>query len=137
MRRNRIVYLLATVVFMALGLASRRYAWFLPDVVADYSGDTLWALMVFLGIGFLWPGLSTRRAALSALAFSYGIELSQLYHAHWIDTLRFTRIGGLILGFAFLWSDVACYTAGILLGCVLEKLVLRPTHGRAGLLKRS
>ena len=125
MRRNRIVYFITTGLIMTLGLATRRYSWMLPEFLADYAGDTLWALMVFLGIGFLWPGLATRRAALAAAAFSYAIEVSQLYHAPWIDSLRFTRLGGLILGFAFLWSDVICYTVGILIGCALELLLLR------------
>ena len=44
--------------------------------------------------------------------FFYGIELSQLYHALWIDAIRNTTLGGLIIGFGFLWSDLVCYTIG-------------------------
>ncbi len=42
------------------------------------------------------------------------VELSQLYHAPWIDSIRQTTLGGLILGFGFLWSDLACYALGVL-----------------------
>ena len=55
-----------------------------------------------------------------AMIFSVAIELSQLYHAPWIDSIRHTTLGGLILGFGFLWSDLACYAVGVGLGVVIE-----------------
>ena len=35
----------------------------------------------------------------AALLFSYAIEFSQLYQAEWINALRHTALGGLVLGF--------------------------------------
>ncbi len=52
------------------------------------------------------------RAALS-LATAFVVELSQLYHAPWIDSIRQTTLGGLVLGFGFLWTDLLCYSVGI------------------------
>ena len=43
----------------------------------------------------------------------------RMNHARWIAVRR-TTLGGLVLGFGFLWSDLACYTVGIGLGMVLE-----------------
>jgi len=60
--------------------------------------------------------------AISALAFSIAIELSQLYHAPWIDSIRHTTLGALILGFGFVWSDLICYAVGVLLGVEIETL---------------
>ena len=114
----------------ALGIGSRRYATALPGLVADYAGDTLWALAAFLGFGVLLPGASTRRVALLAMAFSVAVEVSQLYHAPWIDAIRRTTLGGLILGFGFLWSDLACYALGVGLGVLID-LGLR-ARGRSG-----
>ena len=99
MNRSRILYLLAAALVIALGLASRRFESSLPEFLAAHAGDALWALMVFLGVGFLCPRLSTLRTTLVALAFAYAIELSQLYHAEWIDSLRFTTVGRLVLGY--------------------------------------
>ena len=62
----------------------------------------------------------SKHIALHALVFSISIELSQLYHASWIDTLRYTRIGGLVLRYVFMWSDIVCYVLGITLGCFSE-----------------
>ncbi len=111
---------LAAAVVVALGLGSRKFARALPEVIAAYAGDTLWALATFLGIGMLRPSLSTRGAAILALLFSLAIELSQLYHVPWIDSIRATTLGGLVLGFGFLWSDLACYAVGVALGGALD-----------------
>ena len=38
----------------------------------------------------------------------------------WIDQLRRSWLGALILGFGFLWSDIVCYTVGVIVGSVFE-----------------
>jgi Protein of unknown function (DUF2809) len=77
-------------------------------------------LAAFLGIGLILLRASTRTIALLTIAFSVAIELSQLYHAPWIDSIRQTTLGGLILGFGFLWSDLACYAVGVGLGVMMD-----------------
>jgi hypothetical protein len=120
MNRNRFVYFLLIVITIVAGLASRHFSTVLPQWVHSYLGDALWAFMVFLMFGFIFPGKDTRWIAILAIAFSYGIEISQLYHTSWIDALRANRLGGLILGFGFLWSDLICYTVGVAFGCLME-----------------
>lgn len=119
-RRRRGPYVGLIAVVIAAGLGSRRYPEVLPEFVATYAGDILWSLMVFLGYGFLAPGASTTRIASAALITSIMVECSQLYHAEWIDSIRRTTPGGLVLGFGFLWTDLICYAAGVLTGCVFE-----------------
>ena len=103
-----------------MGLASRRYAALLPDVVAQYAGDTLWATMAFVGVGILRPRWSTIKVAATALMVAYSVEASQVYHAPWIDAIRRNQVGALVLGYGFLWSDIACYTGGVALGVAIE-----------------
>ncbi len=121
-RRNRLTRLALIALVIALGLGSRRFGRSLPGFVATYSGDTLWALVAFLGIGLLLPRLSTWRVAVLAVSFSVMIEVSQLYHAPWIDSIRRTTLGALVLGHGFLWSDLACYAVGIGLGVLIESI---------------
>jgi hypothetical protein len=121
-RRNPLVQIAMIALAAILGIASRHYAHALPEFIAAYAGDTLWALAAFLGFGLIFPRASTRTVALLAMAFSIAIELSQLYHAPWIDSIRHTTLGGLVLGFGFLWSDLACYAAGVGLGVTIEML---------------
>lgn len=121
--RNRLVYGLLTVAVLLLGLASRRYSAWLPPFVHAYVGDVLWTLMVFLGFAMLFKRQPTRTIAWLALLFSFGIEISQLYHAPWLDNLRATRLGGLVLGFGFLWTDLFCYSVGIAVGVLVDRWV--------------
>jgi hypothetical protein len=116
---------------VGLGLGSRRFAGHLPGFVASYAGDTLWALAAFLSIGLFLPRTSTGRVALLALSFSILIEISQLYHAPWIDAIRRTTLGGLILGYDFVWSDLACYAVGVGLGALIEYGASSVARGRS------
>lgn len=119
MKRNRLIYSGITAGVLLLGLLSRRFADELPFIRA-YVGDALWALMVFCGLATLFNRQPTKVIALLTGLFSFGIEIGQLYHAPWIDALRATRLGGLILGYSFLWTDLLCYCVGILIGSVID-----------------
>jgi hypothetical protein len=125
MKQTRIRYLITAIIVIFLGLASRRYASYLPEFVANYAGDTLWALMAFLGIRTINPRWKPLNSALAALLFAFSIEISQLYHAPWIDDIRHTTLGGLVLGFGFLWSDLLCYCVGISTGVIIDILLFR------------
>ncbi|PFD42096.1 hypothetical protein CN285_11520 [Bacillus cereus] len=119
-KRNRILYAIFTIIVIVLGLSSRKFAYALPDILNAYLGDALWALMIFMGFGFLFPKIETKKLAIISLIFCYGIEISQLYHAEWIDSIRATTLGGLVLGYGFLWSDLVAYTIGIGVGMLCE-----------------
>ena len=126
MKNKRWIYLAITSAIIVLGLASRKHGdilhntpW-LPEFIAEYSGDTLWAAMVYCGIRFLFPSLSILKTIVISLLFSYCIEISQLYQADWANTVRNTTLGALIFGHGFLWSDMICYTVGVSLSAVID-----------------
>lgn len=100
---RRLIFLAAIPIVIVLGLASRSAAadW-LPDFVARYSGDTLWALLVYCVFGVIRPVWSAQELVAASLLFAFLIESSQLYQAPWLNALRATRLGGLILGYGFL-----------------------------------
>ncbi|MCZ8521090.1 MULTISPECIES: ribosomal maturation YjgA family protein [Paenibacillus] len=120
-RRTAWAYAGLTLGAMGLGLASRAYAEYLPAFAAAHLGDALWAAMVYFGCRFLFaprgPGLS----AVLSLLFSFGIEASQLYRSPWIDALRATVPGSLVLGRGFLWIDLLRYAAGIACAYALDR----------------
>ena len=118
--RNRAVYAVLVAATIVVGLASRRFGHALPAFVADYLPDALYALMAFWLAGLLLPRTGTARVALAAVCFCYAIEMSQLYQAPWINAVRHTTLGGLVLGFGFLWSDIVCYSVGVLFGAGCE-----------------
>jgi hypothetical protein len=130
-RRSRARSLVLAAAVIALGLASRRFRGELPAFVGEYAGDVLWAAMVFLLTSAGRPGASTRRVAAAAAVFALAVELGQLYHAPWIEAVRHTRLGGLVLGFGFLWSDLVCYAVGIAMAVALDRWLVRRGDTRA------
>ncbi len=119
-RRNRFWLALGIVVVIGAGLASRKFPSLFPSVFGSHTGDALWALMVFLGFAFIKPEMSGRNLALAALAFSFLIEASQLYQAPWINAIRATTPGHLVLGMGFQWLDLLAYAIGVALGYLVD-----------------
>lgn len=123
--RSRYKYAALTFAVVLLGLASRAYSPHLPPAVRDYAGDALWALAAYLTIALLFPRLAITGVAVAAGLFSLAVEVSQLYHAPWVDDIRRTRVGGSVLGHAFLWSDLICYGVGVGVGALSERIWAR------------
>lgn len=109
---SRLRYFAAVIATMFIGLLSRRYTEG-GDFIHDYVGDAIWAGMIYLGCRFLRPSAPIKHAVVIALVFCYAIEISQLNQSEWLNQWRRTPLGGLILGFGFLWSDFLMYTIGI------------------------
>lgn len=118
---SRWPYVIAAAVVLILGWSIRAYSASPLPFIGNYAPDTLWALSVFLLVAIIKQSLTTWRTAAIALAFAYAIEMSQLYQAPWINAIRATRPGGLVLGHGFLWSDLICYTVGIGFGIVFDQ----------------
>lgn len=114
--RSRLLYALLALAVVAAGLLWRSGLIPMPGWLSNNGGDALWALIVFVGLGFLLPRASTLIVALLALTLAWGVEFSQLYHAPWIDAIRATIPGKLVLGNTFAWLDLMAYSLGIALG---------------------
>ncbi len=124
-QRSRPAYALAVTLVIGIGLLWRSKLLPLPQFVAKYGGDSLWALVVFLCFGFAFPRGSTIRLALVAVGFSWSVEFLQLYHAPWIDGIRSTRLGHLVLGNVFNLPDLLAYVVGVAVGVWAEQAFLK------------
>ena len=119
--RSRVLLAGLVAATMALGLATRRFPDAFPSFIAEYGGDALWAMLVYWLLALIWPRTSSTRLALVALAISVCDEFTQLISWSWLQSLRSTRLGALVLGQGFLWSDLACYAVGIALAVVVDR----------------
>ncbi|WP_127846322.1 ribosomal maturation YjgA family protein [Psychroflexus aestuariivivens] len=117
-------YAFLMLLSIGFGLASRRLNLGIPTEVNLYLGDAIWALMVYFGFRMFWPRLAIIQSAILAISFSFAIEISQLYQADWINEIRQTLLGGLILGFGFLWSDLVAYSIGVVFGFGIDYLLI-------------
>lgn len=121
--RSRPLYLALVLAVVVLGLASRRHRAALPPFLGAYAGDALWAAMVYLLGAALWSRARVRTLAAGAALFAFCIEATQLYQAPWIDAVRGTRPGALVLGHDFVASDLLCYAAGVLAAAACDRLL--------------
>ncbi|TDL75881.1 DUF2809 domain-containing protein [Rhodococcus qingshengii] len=121
MRRT---YFAAVIITILLGLASRKFDYLLFSFLAENAGDVLWAMMVYFGFRFLFLKKNILTAIFLSFLFSFGIEVSQLYQEEWINQIRGTLLGALILGKGFLTVDLIRYTAGIVIASCLDCLII-------------
>lgn len=121
-------YIIIIFIIIALGLPARTTTGLLPLWYICYVADALWAMMLFFIFGLIFRKYSTLRIFAVSVLFTWSIELSQFYHAPWIDYLRSIKIFALILGFDFLFSDLAAYTVGITAGTLIEKKLFQSNN---------
>ena len=114
--KTRLVYALLIVGVLVLGLVWRRLIFPNSPFLSKYGGDALWALLVFFALAFVQVRARLIHIAAAAIAFSYLVEFSQLYHTPWLDSLRRTRLGALVIGATFNWPDLIAYLVGIVMG---------------------
>lgn len=123
--RGRLTYGFLVLLVIAAGLLLRSSFISAPPFLAKYGGDALWALMIFIGLGFVFPRAGTLPLAIGALGISCAVEFSQIYHAPWLDAFRATLPGRLILGSTFNLPDLPAYAVGIAVGAVSEVFLSR------------
>ncbi|MFP7300207.1 DUF2809 domain-containing protein [Neobacillus niacini] len=122
--RLRRTYFAAVLITILLGLASRKFSHLIFPFIAENAGDVLWAMMVYFGFRFLFLNKRMVTAIFLSLLFSFAIEFSQLYQEDWINQLRGTLFGALILGKGFLTVDLFRYSVGIIMASSLDRVTI-------------
>ena len=112
------MYVAAVLPLVALGLASRLAG--MPSFSRLYLGDVLWGSLFFVLSAIARPKQSGLRVWSQAVLVTELIEFSQLYQAPWVRRIRETPLGGLLLGHAFLWSDVICVALGATVAAAVD-----------------
>lgn len=118
-------YFTAVVITILLGLASRKFSHLLFSFLAENAGDALWAMMVYFGFRFLFLKKKMFTAILLSFLFSFGIEFSQLYQEDWINQIRGTPLGALVLGKGFLLVDLIRYSIGIVIAASFDYVMIK------------
>jgi hypothetical protein len=89
-----------------------------------YSGDTLWAMMTYFVFALIFPRYEIKHLFILALSFSFFIESSQFLQYDWLNSIRSTTIGALVLGHGFLFSDLICYGVGVSFATILDRQLI-------------
>jgi hypothetical protein len=104
----------------AAGYASRRWPHYLPVLIRKRTGDAMWAAAIFALATVVKPRWSPARAAAVTLAIAFSIEFSQIYHRPWLDRIRRTLFGRLVLGSGFSWLDQLAYVVGVVIVVLVD-----------------
>ncbi len=120
---NRFIYLGLIGLTIVIGICSRSSN--IPVFLYPYLGDVFYALMMYWIVAWFYNSKSRYFVLIMSIAICFLIELLQLYDARWINTIRHTTLGGLVLGYGFLWSDLICYSIGGMLGYYLDKNLIQ------------
>ena len=90
-------------------------------LIRPYGGDFLVVILLYCLIRS-FTDTPAFKTAIGVLIFSYSVEISQYFHLVKLLGLQNSRIALLILGSNFTLTDILCYTLGILLIIVIEKI---------------
>jgi hypothetical protein len=106
---NRLAYICVVAVVTPLGFATKFYTGLGASWVAAYAGGFFYVLFwVFVFLGFA-PRSSPRTVALFVFTATSVLEVAQLWHPPFLESIRSTFLGHALLGSTFSWWDFAYY----------------------------
>ena len=103
-----------------LGILSRKVS-----EIPLFIGDVLYAIMIYFVCRILFIRSNSFKKIIFPLLFCYIIEIQQLYQSDWIVAIRNSTLGNYTLGEGFLWSDLVCYTFGVLVAYFIDLTILK------------
>ncbi len=121
---RRLILLLVLVVLAVAGYWLRFYAPISPEW-RDYSGGAAYVVFWILVYAFLRPTAPAFPVALAVFLVTCCLEFLQLWHPAWLEAIRRTLPGRLVLGTTFEWSDFPPYAVGAVIGFVAMRLLTR------------
>lgn len=118
--RLRLIYAMAAFITIAIGLTWHLSPPLFGAPVKDIVGDSLWAAMILWMVSFVIPSRPLLVRMSVAIAICFAVETSQLYHAPFIDSIRATLPGHLVLGSGFDPRDLAAYATGVSIAALAD-----------------
>lgn len=119
-RRLRLLYIIAFVLTIFLGLLSRKI-----NGIPLILGDILYATMTYWMFRIIFLNKSPRLIFLLAITFCFTIESLQLIQIEPLIWARNHAILRLVLGQVFLWTDLIAYLIGVTLAYLIDKKYLK------------
>ena len=108
--------LISLIVVISLGFASKFYsgpgAWWFNDYAGGIMYEIFWCLVVTL----LWLRAPSVSIAACVFVITCLLEFLQLWHPHFLESIRATFIGRTFIGTSFSWWDFPHYLMGCCAG---------------------
>ena len=118
----RLALLCSLIIIVPLGYWVRFHGVF-PEWLNDALGSVAYEIFWILLVAWLLPRVAIWRVALGVCVATCAIEFLQLYQPDWLQAIRRTLPGRLVLGNQFSWADFPPYGVGSLAGMGWVKAV--------------
>jgi hypothetical protein len=115
--------LLSLALLIPLGLLTKMYEGPGGEWVNNSLGGVLYVIFWTLLCSLLFPVAKPCRIAGVVLLVTCMLEVVQLWHPPFLETVRSTFIGVTLLGNSFSWLDFPHYMLGSLVSCGLLYLM--------------
>ncbi len=124
----RIALLISTIAILPIGYVARFSQGFGAEWLHDLSGSLAYEIFWILLVMVCVPKASLTRVAIAVFLTSCAIEFLQLWKPPFLQAIRATLPGRLVLGNTFTWSDFPPYAAGSALGWAWVKALRQWTR---------
>jgi hypothetical protein len=112
-------YLIATITLFIIELF---IGFFVHDkIIRPFIGDLLVVILLYCFVKSIF-NITTTKAAIYVLIFAYFIEIMQGLKLVEFIGLSNYKIARILIGTTFSWTDIVCYTIGIAVVIITEKL---------------
>ncbi len=115
--KYRLALLISILIIVPLGYVVRFYG-AAPEWLNDLFGSVAYEIFWILLVALLFPKASPLWTAVGVCLATCVIEFLQLWHPPFLEAMRATLPGRLVLGNNFAWSDFLSYFLGSFLGWV-------------------
>ncbi len=111
MSNYRLALLVSVLLIIPIGYFVRFYqggqTW-----VSDFLGSVAYEIFWIVLVGLFFPAVSPARAAIGVCLATCMLEFLQLWHPPFLEAMRATFLGRMVLGTTFNWADFLSYFAG-------------------------
>jgi Protein of unknown function (DUF2809) len=133
--RHRLLFLINILAIVPLGYII-RFGHIFPQFISDAGGSIAYELFWILLVLAISPRANIRTTVISVCLVSCAIEFLQLYQPPWLQAIRATLPGRLVLGTTFSWADFPPYFIGSSLGLLWVYYLDRVASGDRGVSSR-
>jgi hypothetical protein len=127
--KYRIAVLISIVIIVPLGYVVRFHG-AAPEWLNDSFGSIAYEIFWILLVALLFPQASPFWTAVGVCLATCALEFLQLWQSPFLQAMRATLPGRLVLGNSFTWSDFPSYFIGSFLGWVWMRSLCQQTQVR-------
>ncbi|MBD2079451.1 DUF2809 domain-containing protein [Leptolyngbya sp. FACHB-17] len=124
----RVSLLLTISLIIPLGYFV-RFSPLFPNWFSDVFGSIAYQIFFISLVQFCFPKTPIAKTVIGVFIFACAIEFLQLWQPPFLQAIRATPPGRLILGNTFLWSDFPSYAIGSTVGWLGMRQLKRASYG--------